>query len=188
MQVCEDAEMSTTAEKFVTVNQGFRARLVGLTEEQLTAPTPCEGWTANGCIDHVLSIYLLVLTSTGADVQDLEGASPLERFDHLAPLLEAAVSDPVTGGQEVKSPFGPMALKQLVSGIVIHDTLVHTWDLAKAVDGDLQLDEELVTESFAKMLPMDEGLRNHGAFAEKRSAPEGADIQTQFLSFLGRTV
>ncbi len=180
--------MSTTTEKFVSVNQGFRARLIGLTEAQMAAPTPCEGWTAIDCIDHVISIYLMVLNSTDADVVDLDTASPLERFDHVAPLLEAAVSDPVTGGQEVKSPFGPMALKQLVSGIVLHDTLVHTWDLAKAVGGDLELDEALVAESYQKMLPMDEGLRNHGAFAEKQVAPEGADLQTQFLSFLGRTV
>jgi uncharacterized protein (TIGR03086 family) len=180
--------MATTAEKFVLVNEGFRARLQGLSPEQLAAQTPCEGWTTSDCIDHVISIYLLVALAVDPSVTDLDGASAAARFDHVAPLLEQATASETLGSTIVESPFGPLALKQLISSVVLHDTLVHTWDIAVATGGDPVLDEDLVAGAFAKMAPLDEGLRGASTFGPKITAPEGADVQTQFLNFLGRTV
>jgi len=178
--------MATTAEKFVLVNKGFRAQLEGLSNEQLKAKTPCEGWTASDCIDHVISIYLMVAGAVDSATVDLDGATPLERFDHVAPLLEQATESETLGSTIVNGPFGPLPLKQLISSVILHDTLVHTWDLAVATGGDRVLAADLVESAFAKMAPLDDGLRGAGLFGSKIEAPEGADLQTQFLCFLGR--
>ena len=88
----------------------------------------------------------------------------------------------------MQSPFGPLALKQLISSVVLHDTLVHTWDIAMATGGDLTLNAQMVERAFAKMAPLDDGLRGESTFAAKIEPPPGADLQTQFLCFLGRKV
>jgi uncharacterized protein (TIGR03086 family) len=73
-----------------------------------------------------------------------------------------------------------------VSSIVVHDLLVHTWDLARATGGDERLDPALVEHTLASMEPLDDALRGHGAFADKLPAPDDADEQTKLLCFLGR--
>jgi uncharacterized protein (TIGR03086 family) len=68
------------------------------------------------------------------------------------------------------------------------DVLVHTWDLARAVGGDERLDEAAVAGAYSGLKPMDAMIRRPGVFGPKVEAPEGADLQTEFLSFLGRQV
>jgi uncharacterized protein (TIGR03086 family) len=178
--------MASTAELFALVNEGFRARLHGLSPDQLQSPTPCEGWTALDCVDHVLGIYYSIVNATETDLVDDPTLTPLERFNRVAPVLEALVDNEEAASTLVEGPFGPLPLKQLVSSVVLSDTLVHIWDVAVATGGDKSLDAGLVERAFSKMAPMDEGLRGPGLFGPKREAPEGADLQTQFLCFLGR--
>jgi hypothetical protein len=66
--------------------------------------------------------------------------------------------------------------------------LVHTWDVAVATGGDRVLEPSLVESAFAKMAPLDAMLRGEKTFGAKVEAPEGADLQTEFLCFLGRDV
>jgi uncharacterized protein (TIGR03086 family) len=88
----------------------------------------------------------------------------------------------------IESPFGPMPMEQLLGRIMATDTLVHTWDLARAVGGDETLDAEAVSGSYSGMKPMDAMIRRPGLFADKVDVPAGADEQTEFLAFLGRAV
>jgi uncharacterized protein (TIGR03086 family) len=68
------------------------------------------------------------------------------------------------------------------------DVLVHTWDLARAVGGDEQLDADAVAAAYSGLKPMDAMIRQPGVFGPKVDTPAGADVQTEFLNFLGRTV
>jgi len=68
------------------------------------------------------------------------------------------------------------------------DVLVHTWDLARALGGDEHLDQDAVGHAYEGLKPMDAMIRMPGVFDAKIAAPADADIQTQFLNFLGRTV
>ena len=43
-------------------------------------------------------------------------------------------------------------------------------------------------EAIARFKPMDAMLRSPGRFGPKTECPEGADLQTEFLCFLGRPV
>jgi hypothetical protein len=66
------------------------------------------------------------------------------------------------------------------------DVLVHTWDLARTVGADEHLDEELVRQAYEVLKPMDAMIRQPGVFGAKLEPPAGADLQTEFLYFLGR--
>jgi uncharacterized protein (TIGR03086 family) len=177
--------MSSTLERYDVAVDEFRRRLEALDADDLDRPTPCEGWRVVDVADHAVR----VLEDVAALVEPVaarDGAATLaSRFDAASSDLRRKVADPATGGAQVASPFGEMALKQLVSSVVVHDLLVHAWDVARATGRDERLDGELVAHTYAQMLPFDEFLRGHG-FADKVQAPKGADDQTALLCFLGR--
>jgi uncharacterized protein (TIGR03086 family) len=174
-----------TLERYDTAIDGFARRLSPLTEHDFDLPSPCEGWTAGVLVDHTIDTLAMVANMVGDHLGDEPGATRSARFDRAAADLRAKVADPELAATVVASPFGSLALKQLVSSIVVHDVLVHTWDLARATGGDERLDDELVAHTYASMAPLDEVLREHG-FDAKVPAPQDADPQTELLCFLGR--
>jgi uncharacterized protein (TIGR03086 family) len=174
-----------TLERYDTAVDGFRRRLAPLAERDFDRPSPCDGWTAGVLVDHTIGTLAMVASNVGDRLDDEPAAPRSERFDRAAADLRAKFVDPEFAAMVVASPFGPLALKQIVSSIVVHDVLVHTWDLARATGGDERLDDELVVHTYASMAPLDEALREHG-FDAKVPAPQDADPQTELLCFLGR--
>jgi uncharacterized protein (TIGR03086 family) len=88
----------------------------------------------------------------------------------------------------VPGPMGPMPAEQLIGRFISTDVLVHTWDVARAVGGDESLPLDIVAGAYSGLKPMDAMLRMPGVFGPKVAVPEGADVQTEFLGFVGRTV
>jgi len=177
--------MASTLERFDAAVDGYRHRLAAVDPGDEALATPCEGWRVRELIDHTLGVVVMVTNLVSPAIVDDPTAGAVARFDVAVADLHAKIADPVLGGTIVDSPFGAMALKQLVSSVVVHDLLVHTWDLARATGGDERLDAELVAHTYAAMLPFDETLRVHG-FAAKVHSDADADDQTRLLCFLGR--
>jgi hypothetical protein len=65
------------------------------------------------------------------------------------------------------------------------DVLVHTWDLARTIGADESLDENAVRSAYEALKPMDAMIRSPKVFGPKLEPPKGADVQTEFLYFLG---
>jgi uncharacterized protein (TIGR03086 family) len=89
---------------------------------------------------------------------------------------------------EIDGPTGLTPAGQIIDQFVTMDLLVHTWDLARAVGADEQLDEDAVRRAYEVLKPMDAMIRRPGVFGPKLDPPPGADLQVEFLSFLGREV
>jgi hypothetical protein len=79
-----------------------------------------------------------------------------------------------------------MRVGEIIGRFVCMDVLVHTWDLARTVGADERLDEEMVRQAYDALKPMDAAIRQPGVFGPKLEPPAGADLQTEFLYFLGR--
>jgi uncharacterized protein (TIGR03086 family) len=79
-----------------------------------------------------------------------------------------------------------MAAGEIIGRFVTMDVLVHTWDLARAIGAEESLDEDSVRRAYAALKPMDAMIRQPGVFGPKLEAPTDADVQTEFLYFLGR--
>ena len=82
--------------------------------------------------------------------------------------------------------FGEQTFESLVGRLVCTDTLIHTWDLARATGQDETLDPGAVAKAMESLGPMDEAIRRPGGFGAKISPAPGADAQRQFLNFCGR--
>jgi uncharacterized protein (TIGR03086 family) len=102
--------------------------------------------------------------------------------------IESALDDPEKAATLVPGPIGQMPIEQMVGHFMCMDVLVHTWDLARAAGLDEALDSDAVGRAYEAMKPMDAMIRQPGVFGPKVDPPGGSDLQTEFLSFLGRTV
>jgi uncharacterized protein (TIGR03086 family) len=170
------------------IASGFDARVAAAPADAWGNAAPCEGWTATDVVAHVVaSATGLTAGLTGNPPAAFDPADPAGSWATARDGLFAAV-DTADLGQIVPGPFGPMPAEQVIGRLLTMDMLVHTWDLARAVGGDEQLDQDAVAQSYSGLKPMDAMIRQPGVFGPKVPSAEGADLQTEFLNFLGRTV
>jgi uncharacterized protein (TIGR03086 family) len=167
----------------------FDARVQAASADSWGNPAPCEGWTARDVVTHVGNNILRL----GNGLQGKEGREIGPDEDITVAWAEArdAFTTGITTGDlstPLPGPFGPMPAEQLIGRLVSTDILVHTWDLARAVGGDESLDQDACERAYSGLKPMDAMIRQPGVFGPKIEAPAGADVQTEFLSFLGRQV
>jgi uncharacterized protein (TIGR03086 family) len=92
----------------------------------------------------------------------------------------------MAAAKEMDGPTGKMPAGQIIGQFVTMDVLVHTWDLARTIGADERLDEDSVRSAYEALKPMDAMIRQPNVFGPKLEPPKGADLQTEFLYFLGR--
>ena len=180
--------MSETSERYRTVADGFTARLSGVAPDGWSASTPCTDWTVRDLVAHVVGTNRRVLAT-------VEGTEPVEvdaNADLAAQWLEArgaiadAVGDEARAATVVSGIFGEQPFESLVGRLLCSDTLIHTWDLARATGQDERLDPQAMAKSMEFLAPIDEAIRRPGGFAAKIAPAADADDQTKFLNFCGR--
>lgn len=168
--------------------QGFDQRVQAAPADAWGNAAPCEGWTARDVVVHVAN-NLLGLGSVLAGKQPRQIAPEediVAAWNEARDLLLGVIptADLTTN---VPGPFGPMPANELLGRLVATDVLVHTWDLARAVGGDEHLDADAVAAAYKGLKPMGAMIRQPGVFGPRIDV-EGADLQTEFLGFLGRAV
>jgi uncharacterized protein (TIGR03086 family) len=167
---------------------GFDQRVQAVSADAWTNQSPCDEWKARDVVVHVTNNLRRVTAGLGGPAsnevtvdEDIRAAWNGTRDNLLAALLTADMSATMDG------PFGPMPAEQLLGRIITTDVLVHTWDLARATGGNESLPTEFIEGAYAGLKPMDAMIRGRGVFGDKIEVP-GADLQTEFLSFIGRKV
>ena len=180
--------MSEVLERYQGLAEQFGARVEATPDDKWSAPSPCTEWTARDVVAHVVGNQRNVIAG-------IEGTSPAEVPADVDPKvlwresmakLMAALQTEGALEKTVSGPMGDTPIEFMLGRILASDVLVHTWDLARAVGGDERLDQDAVGHAFEGLKPMDAMLRRPGVFGDKVDPPEGADLQTQFLCFLGR--
>lgn len=177
----------TTVERVTRLVNDFDRRVQDAPTDAWDNPAPCEGWTARDVVAHVLGSMNRLLAQGGEPATIADDADIVAEWNRTCPAFLAMLPQ-ADLSQNVPGPFGPMPLDQLLGRLMANDVLVHTWDLARAVGGDEQLGADDVQHAFDGLRPMDGMIRQPGVFGEKVESAPDADLQTQFLNFLGRTV
>jgi uncharacterized protein (TIGR03086 family) len=140
-------------------------------------------------VAHVTSTHRRVVANLdGTETADVQ------RDAHLMPewlaatgAVHDALADHDRATTVVSGMFAEQTFESLVGRLLCTDTLVHTWDLARATGQDESLDGAAVSKAFEFLTPLDHAIRRPGGFAPKITPSPGADLQTQFLNFCGRT-
>ena len=180
--------MSEFLAQYSALAADFGSRVHGATDWSATAP--CEGWTARDVVAHVVGGHRGLIAATGgAPVAELTADEDIVgAWDAATEGIKAVLSDPSKVAMAVPGPMGEMPAGQMIARFMCTDVLVHTWDLARATGQDESLQADAVRMAYSGLKPMDAMLRRPGVFGPKVAAPAGADEQTEFLCFLGRTV
>jgi uncharacterized protein (TIGR03086 family) len=176
--------------RYRRIAEGFTARLASCPPDRWEAASPCTEWTAAQVARHVVDTHRRVLgTLDGSEaVPRREDADVAAAWAGATADLQDALADEQRASTIVSGMFGEQPFERLVGRLVCADTLVHTWDFARATGQDERLDPEGVEAAFEFLEPIDEAMRRPGGMGPKIEPPEGADAQTRLLCFVGRPV
>lgn len=180
--------MPEVADRYHRIADGFSRRLAGVRADQWSAATPCTDWSVHDLVVHVVGTQRRVLGSVeGGDPMEVDGNGDLAaQWEAASQAIIDALSDPERAATTVSGMFGDQPFESLVGRMVCADTLLHTWDLARATGQDEELDADAVSTCRAFLAPVDDAIRRPGGFAAKIPSPAGADEQRQLLNFCGR--
>lgn len=153
-----------------------------------TTPSPCPEWTAADVVMHVTGVHHRLAAQLGETCVLPTSTKPDELVPGWRAVRDATLHALGQSGAldtEVTMGVGTMTVGQFAN-ILMTDTLLHTWDLARAVGADERLDPELVERAHQAALPLDQMLRSGTAFGPKVEIGDDADPQSQMLAFFGR--
>jgi uncharacterized protein (TIGR03086 family) len=151
--------------------------------DQHDARTPCAEWDVDALVAHMAggTTYLSVALGDGGD--------RTSGSDYRAAVARCVEALRAPGALERRcmSPAGfEWSIADAAAGTAM-DQLVHTWDLAVAIDADRHLDPELVDAVVARFLPqMPEVGRQAGIVGPEVVVPAGASAQDRLLGAMGR--
>jgi uncharacterized protein (TIGR03086 family) len=181
--------VSETADRYRKVAAGFTERVGQVRPDAWDNSTPCEQWVARDIVRHVVEVAgsFLSRTTAAAPSGPSVEEDPLGAWTGARDAIQAALEDPEIAAQSTETPLGPSTLEQTVGMFVAGDTLIHTWDLARATGQDESLDPIEVGRMLAGMQQFDDSmLRQSGAFAPAVDVPADANEQTRLIAFTGR--
>jgi uncharacterized protein (TIGR03086 family) len=152
--------------------------------EQRDAPTPCSEWDVDTLVAHMAGGTTYLTAALGLDEEGDSGDR-----DNRAAVAHCVDALRAPGALERRcmSPAGfEWSVAEATAGTAM-DQLVHTWDLAVAIDADRQLDPELVDAIVAMFLPqMPEIGREAGIVGPEVPVADDASPQDRLLGAMGR--
>jgi len=183
------SEAVTPADRYRRVAAGFDARLAALGPGVWSAPVPtCPEWTVQDLVIHVVGVHHAVLGTVRPDESAPGTGDLVAAWRGQRDLVLGALADPELAGRTVGGAFGDQPFASLVGRVLCSDTVVHTWDLARAAGLDEHLDSEACAAALGFLEPLGEALRRPGAFGPAVAPAGDADGQTRLLNFTGRQV
>ncbi|WP_433048646.1 TIGR03086 family metal-binding protein [Dactylosporangium sp. CS-033363] len=180
-------------ERYERASAGFAAVLCAVRPEQWTAPTPCSEWDVRALVNHMargnLSYVALLRGGTAAGFvrlrdEDALGNDPVVAYQESVRECAQAFRAPGALCRVLDYPLGPAPAAQLLA-VRTTDSLVHTWDLARAAGGDETLDPDLVTWAAASLERTYANMSGLENFFAPPKTPVG-DGQERLLRRFGR--
>jgi len=175
-------------DRYRRVAEGFEVAVKAATPDKWAAQSPCEKWKARDVVAHVVAGHRGVIAGVrGGESEPMDaGEDPEQAWEEATLAIDEITGDSEALATEIDGPTGKMAAGQIIDRFVTMDLLVHTWDLARAVGAPERLDEDSISRAFETLKPMDAMIRAPYVFGPKLDPPADADLQTEFLYFLGR--
>ncbi|WP_445169491.1 maleylpyruvate isomerase family mycothiol-dependent enzyme [Mycolicibacterium sp. Dal123E01] len=140
-------------------------------------PSPCDEWDARGVLEHVIGFHDVLLLRPAGLKPDRPRENAQLRWNVTYERIEQAF-DPA------RKLFERMVEVPVPS--LTRDVLVHTWDLARAVGADDQLDPRWCEVFYAPLQVDPEALTGTGMFKPAVAVSDGANAQSRLLARLGR--
>jgi uncharacterized protein (TIGR03086 family) len=190
-------------ERYLLASSGFEHKLRAVRSDQWSWPTPCTDWTVRQLVNHVtrgnLNYVMLLDGGTKEDFlrlrdADALGTDPLAAYARSVRDCADAFARAGALHRVLDHPLGRVGGEQALA-VRTTDTVIHTWDLARATGVDEALDDGLVAwidehieEIYAGLPEMPTSARtSHRFFAAPHGVPAAeASRQDRLLHRMGR--
>lgn len=152
------------------------------TPEDWGAPAPVPGWTARDVVGHLVQWLPGFL---GRALPEVDLADPAAAWRARARDVQALIKE---HGEETmhNRHVGELKLADAIDRFYTADVFMHTWDLARSLGKEPNLDEARCAEALAGMEPIDEMLRASGQYGSRVPVPRDASAQDRLMGFIGR--
>ncbi len=113
-----------------------RSVLANVTDDQLSAPTPCRSWQVRQLVNHIIGTSFWFAGAVNAGVApdmadtDFAAGDRVATYDDGIAQAVAAFGKPGALETMVKLPFGTLPCAAYL-GIATNDAFTHGWDLAR---------------------------------------------------------
>ena len=180
--------MSTDSTPYGHVAQHFDEVLRQVADDQWTNATPCVGWNVTDLTSPVIATHQRVYAMVDArGVPSLRAGVPTgERWTSVTLAMIDALNDGCVAQPLARVRTGEQSFSRVVEGLLMFDTLCHTWDLARAVGAVDTLGPDAVRAAHERLAPESAAIRGPGGFAGAIEPDPRADAQRRFLNFVGR--
>lgn len=147
-----DDVFSGIVKRFLLASSEFGRRLREVRPDQWADPTPCSEWDVRLLVNHMVrgNLNYAALARGGSSAEfarmhsvDALGDDPADAFDQSVRECADAYRAPGVLEGVLDYPLGPAAGKQALA-VRTADSVIHTWDLARALGTDETLDPGLV--------------------------------------------
>jgi uncharacterized protein (TIGR03086 family) len=181
--------MSAIADRYRRLSDDLAATVAAVPDDRWGDQSPCEDWTARDVVRHLVDTSGMFLGFVGRDLGDVPSVDqdPRAAWDHARARVQAELDDPERAGTTFTGLMGETTLEAAVDRFLCTDLVVHRWDLAAATGQDVRLDPQDMADVRESMAPMADRMRGPGALGPELAAPPGADEQTAFLAWTGRS-
>ena len=179
--------MTDVHDSYRVVSSSFGAAVKAVAPDQWGTQTPCEQWTARDLLAHVVENHRGVIASVrGASGTLGEDEDPKDAWETASRAIGKIAGDPEEAAKEMDGPTGKMPAGQSHRQIRDHGRARPYLGPGRTIGADEHLDEDSVRRAYEALKPMDSMIRVPNVFGPKLEPPVGADLQTEFLYFLGR--
>ena len=168
--------------------------MAAVKDSQLNDSTPCVEWNVQQLILHNIKVAQAVHSGiTGSEPVnpfDVSGSIPPEgaeaAFHESTNIALQDLKVPGNLEKVVDSPFGKIPVAEFIM-LPFADMVIHKWDLAKAVGGEVSLDGSLAEICYHTFAGIAGGARKSGAFGPEVQIPISGSVQDKLLGLTGRT-
>ncbi|MGH3936463.1 MAG: TIGR03086 family metal-binding protein [Pseudonocardiaceae bacterium] len=166
--------------------------IVGIRDDQWSAPTPCTDWTVHDLVNHLVGVNLvfaaLLRGQTPPELgADHLGDNPAGAYRDSGVAAQAAFDQPGVLERTYQGPRGAASGAERLH-VRIVDLLAHGWDLARATGQPAELPEELAEQALAFSQTQLATMPRTGRFGPAQTVADDAPAIDRLVAFLGRPV
>jgi len=151
-------------------------------------PSPVREWTARDVVGHLIDwLPGLLSDSAGVELPEVPKVAddPVAAWTARMADVQALLENP--GDRVVSNPhIGEVPLAPAIDQFYTADVFMHTWDLARALGVEPDLDPVRCEAILAGSAPFEEAMRSSGQFGPRCPVPDGASAQDRLAAFIGR--
>lgn len=166
--------------------------IAAVSPELLGRPSACSGWDVKALLNHTLGECQMMTLVNGGEQASNERGDVVGDGHGLSETWERTGAENIaswrSSGLDGDRTYFYGTFPAAASAVInVGEVLVHSWDLARGIGVDFEIDPELASmvHDLYAAIPLD-GMRAGGMLAPEVHVPPDATIADRMLGLLGR--